>query len=164
MTSASDANSDAPMDPQAERRLAMDLFNAVWSMVDKPERTTAEDDLMIHSAHASRYHWGNVGTSNNVARGEWQISRIYAVLGRAEPCRHHAQRVLDLCTENGIADWDLACAYEALARAAAVAGDAAAARAATERALAAAENIAEAEDRDLLLADLETIPGQARFW
>jgi hypothetical protein len=34
----------------------------------------------------------------------------------------------------------------------------------TERSLAAAEQIAEEEDRKILLADLETIPGQVRFW
>jgi hypothetical protein len=72
--------------------------------------------------------------------------------------------VLDLCRREGIGDWDLAFAHEALARASAVAGDAAAARTYTEQALAAAENIAETGDRELLLADLETIPGQPRFW
>lgn len=86
------------------------------------------------------------------------------MLGRAEPALHHARRVLDLCQENGIADWDLAFACEALARAHAIAGDTDRAREYTDLALAAAEDIAEDEDRDLLLADLETIPGQPRYW
>ncbi len=34
----------------------------------------------------------------------------------------------------------------------------------TDQALAAAEDIAEDGDRDLVLADLETIPGQPRYW
>ena len=105
------------------------------------------------------------GEPNNRQRSEWQVSRVYAVLHRSEPCLHHAQRVLDICIANGIGDWDIAFAYEALARGHAVAGDAEAARAMTERALEAAEAIAENEDsRKLLLADLETIPGQERFW
>ena len=66
--------------------------------------------------------------------------------------------------QNGIGDWDLAFAYEALARAHAVAGDAARAREFTDRALAATEDITDDEDRDLVLADLETIPGQPRYW
>ena len=78
--------------------------------------------------------------------------------------RHYARRVLELCQENGISDWDLAFAYEALARAHAVAGDAAQARDRTDQALAAAEDIAEDEERDLVLADLETVPGQPRYW
>ncbi|HEY3867094.1 MAG TPA: hypothetical protein VGM10_02035 [Actinocrinis sp.] len=149
-----------------ERLLGAQLFNETWRLLGKEGRSRDDDDRMIHTAHASRYHWGQAssGTPAHLARGEWQISRVYAVLGRSEPALHHARRVLDLCRENGIGDWDLAFAYEALARAYAVAGDADAARAATDQALAAAEDIAEDEDRDLLLADLETIPGQPRYW
>ena len=90
--------------------------------------------------------------------------RVYAVLERPEPALYHARRVLDLCQDNGIGDFDLAFAYEALARAHAIAGDAALARDYTDQALAAAEDIADDEDRDIVLADLETIPGQPRYW
>ncbi len=78
---------------------------------------------MVHAAHASRYHWGEVGQPANLARGEWQCSRVYAVLGRGEPALHHARRCLEICQEHGIGDWDVAFAYEALARASRVAGD-----------------------------------------
>ena len=149
-----------------ERLLAAQLFNETWRLMEQEGRTRADDDRMLHMAHASRYHWGQVPdvTPAHLARGEWQISRVYTVLERAEPALHHAQRVLDLCQENGIGDWDLAFAYEALARAHAVAGNAARAREYTDQALAAAGEIADDEDRDLLLADLETIPGQPRYW
>jgi DNA-binding transcriptional MerR regulator len=153
-----------PFDEEAERNLAISLFNATWEMLEKEDRSAEDDDRMLHMAHASCHHWGEVGEPENRARGEWQCSRVYAVLGRAEPCRHHAQRVLDICEANGIGDWDIAFAYEALARAAAVAGDAEAARSFTERALQLVEAIAEEEDRKIVLADLETIPGQPRFW
>jgi hypothetical protein len=135
-----------------ERLLAAQLFNETWRM--------------IHAAHASRYHWGLVpeATPANLARGEWQISRVYAVLKMAESARYHAQRVLDICQDNGIGDWDLAFAFEALARAHAVAGEAGKARHYTDRALAAVANITDEEDRALVLADLETIPGQSRYW
>lgn len=78
-------------------------------------------------------------------------------LDRAEPALWHARRCLEICEANGIGDWDLAFAYEALARASRVAGD----RDATERWLAAAreagEQIAEVEERDLLRSDIATI-------
>jgi hypothetical protein len=147
-----------------ERQLAVRYFNSVWDLMEKQDRTTEDDDRLLHMAHASRYHWGEVGKPENFARGEWQVSRVYAVLRRPEPCLHHAQRVLDICLENGIGDWDIAFAYEALARAHAIAGDPEAARAMTERALEATEKIAEDDERALVLADLETIPGQPRFW
>jgi hypothetical protein len=147
-----------------ERDLAIRYFNSVWDLMERQGRTTDEDDLMIHMAHASRFHWGQVGQPENVARGEWQVSRVYAVLRRPEPCRYHAERVLDLCVANGIADWDIAFAYEALARAHAIAGETEEARAMTERALEATEAIEQDEDRRIVLADLETIPDQKRFW
>ncbi|MEU9132908.1 helix-turn-helix domain-containing protein [Kitasatospora sp. NPDC048540] len=147
-----------------ERQLAVDLFNGVWRLLEQEDRSAADDDRMVHMAHASRYHWGQVGAPVNLGRGEWQCSRVYAVLGRAEPALHHARRALELCREHGIGDWDLAFAYEALARAAAVAGEPEQARAWTEQALSAAEEIAGPEDRELVLADLESIPGQPRFW
>jgi DNA-binding transcriptional MerR regulator len=150
--------------PEDERRLGAALFNVTWDLMEKENRSRDDDDAMLHMAHASRHHWGQVGKHVNFARGEWQCSRVYAVLRRAEPCLHHAQRVLDICQEQGLGDWDLAFAYEALARGHAVNGDLEQARAFTEQALAAAEDIAEDGDRDLLLSDLETIPGQPRFW
>jgi hypothetical protein len=61
-----------------------------------------------------------------------------------------------------VGDWDLAFCHEALARAHAIAGDVDAARVEVERALAV--QITEEEDRALLRADLETIPGIVRFW
>jgi DNA-binding transcriptional MerR regulator len=149
-----------------ERLLAAQLFNETWRLMEQEQRTRDDDDRMIHAAHASRYHWGQAAeaTPAHLARGEWQISRVYAVLRRPEPALHHARRVLDLCQRNGIGDWDLAFAFEALARASAVDGDAAQARQYTDQALAAAKNIADDDDRALVLADLETIPGQPRYW
>jgi DNA-binding transcriptional MerR regulator len=149
-----------------ERMLAAQLFNETWRLMEQEERTLADDDRMIHMAHASRYHWGQVPTATpaNFARGEWQISRVYTVLKRPEPAIHHARRVLEICEENKIGDWDLAFAYEALARAHAIAGDAEQARAFTDQALAAADDIAEDGERDIVLADLETIPNQPRYW
>ncbi|GAA3161293.1 hypothetical protein GCM10010531_11160 [Blastococcus jejuensis] len=150
----------APVAGSDERTLAVDLFNGVWRLMETEDRTPAQDDRMLHMAHASRYHWEQVGAPANLARGEWQCSRVYAVLGRAEPCLHHARRVLELCEEHGIGDWDLGFAHEALARAHALAGDAAAAQA--EVSLALAVDIADADDRALLLSDLETVPGITR--
>lgn len=153
-----------PMDPEDERRLGAALFNDTWTLLEKEDRTSEDDNAMLHMAHASAHHWRRVGKPENLARSEWQCSRVYAALRRPEPCLHHAQRCLDICHENGLGDFDLAFAYEALARGQAIAGDADRARAFTEQALAAAADIKESEDRELLLTDLETIPGQSRFW
>jgi tetratricopeptide (TPR) repeat protein len=140
-----------------EQALAADLFNAVWTLLERPDRSIEENDRMIHAAHASRFHWGEVGEPVNLARGEWQISRVYSVLGRSEPAIFHAERCLEICRANEIDDFDLAFAYEALARAHLVAGDKDAAAGFAGLAREAGEHIAEQEDRELLISDLEGI-------
>jgi hypothetical protein len=141
-----------------ERRVAVDLFNHVWSLLEMDDRSPEQDDEMIHAAHASRHHWGRVGTALNAARGEWQISRVYSVLGRGEPALYHARRCLALTTEHGFGDFDLAYAYEALARASAVAGDRHAAIRYAEQARVVTEDVEDNDDRDLVLADIATLP------
>jgi hypothetical protein len=112
---------------------------------------------MIHAAHASRYHWGNVGEPVNVARGEWQCSRVYAVLGRAEPAIWHGRRCLEICEQHRIGDFDLAYAYEALARGHAVAGDSEAATRYKRLAEEAGQAIAEEDDREFFAEDMATL-------
>ena len=153
MTTTPAAQLDAP----THRQLAADLFNHTWTLLELPDRTPVQDDEMLHAAHASRHHWGVVGTPENRARGEWQCSRVYAILGRAEPALWHARRYLALCEEHGIADWDLAFAHEAIARALKVAGDDLGSAAAVARARELAADIAGDEDRELVLSDLATI-------
>jgi hypothetical protein len=82
---------------------------------------------------------------------------VYTVLGRAEPALWHARRCLAICEEHGIGDWDVAFAHEAIARALEVAGDRDAAAAEVAHARRLADDIAEDEDRELLLSDLATI-------
>jgi hypothetical protein len=141
-----------------ERAVAVDCFNGTWTLLEKHDRTPDDDARMIHMAHASTYHWANVGTDVNQIRGEWQCSRVYAVVGRAEPALFHAQRALAICQRAGIADFDLAFCYEALARAYAVAGDETQKQHWLGEARAALESISEEEDRTLVEADLATIP------
>jgi hypothetical protein len=140
-----------------EQKLARELFNRVWELMERAARTPVQEDEMIHAAHASRYHWGVVGKAENRARGEWQISRMYTVLGRGEPAVAHARRCLEICEEHGLADWDLAYAYESLARAHKTAGDTAKARKFKKLARAAGDQIAEQEERDHFNDDYATL-------
>jgi hypothetical protein len=112
-----------PGDSKVHRELAPALFNDVWRLLVKKKRTKDEDEQMVNEAHASLYHWSRVGTTTQLAIGEWQVSHVYAVLGRMEPALHHARISRGVCRKNGIGDFPLAYAYEALARAYAVAGN-----------------------------------------
>ena len=127
------------------RRLGVDLWNEVWRLLE----TREDDDRMLHAAHASRYHWGEAEECKpeNLARGEWQVSRVYVVLGRVEPAVWHARRCLEHCEQAGIGDFDVAYAYEALFRAHALAGNSEA-ESWKEKARAARDAIADPEDRE----------------
>jgi hypothetical protein len=139
-----------------DRQLGVDLFNHVWTLMDKADRTPDEDAQMLHAAHASVHHWSKAGTEINLARGEWQVSRVYTVLSRGEPALWHAQRCLELCTRIAAKDWDLGYAHEAMARAYAVLGDLDASR--DHVTAARAVPIADADDKEPLDKDLATIP------
>jgi hypothetical protein len=145
------------LDPEMQKKLGIELFNYVWTLLEKDDRTDRESDRMVDAAHASRFFWEEVGEPIHHARGEWQISRAYATVGRAEPALYHAQRCLRLCEEHGIRDFDLAYAYEAIARAHAVAGDAESAARFARQAHDAAKNVADPEDRELVFGDLATL-------
>jgi hypothetical protein len=54
---------------EERRRLAVDCFNRVWGLLEMPARTVEDDDELLHCAHASRYHWGEVGTPANRPAG-----------------------------------------------------------------------------------------------
>jgi hypothetical protein len=138
-----------------ERRLGVHLYNETWSLIE----SRADDDRMLHMAHASRFHWGEAPECKpeNLARGEWLVSRVYTLLGRGEPAIWHASRCLDHCEQNGIGDWDLAYACEALARAHAVAGNAEAADW-KAKAHAAGDEIADPDDREHFEEDFATLP------
>ena len=110
-------------DHDAVRTLAASLFNRTWDLLELDSRTTEQDEEMVHAAHASRHHWGQVGEPINLARGDWQIARVYAELGRGEPALHHARRYLECCEADEHGPFDLAFAHEGMARARLVSGD-----------------------------------------
>lgn len=144
---------------ETERRLGVDLFNKTWTLMEKADRTREDDDEMIHCAHASAYHWLQVGTAANRARSEWQCSRVHALLGHVEPALRHARRCLELVEANpdDMKDWDLPAAYEAMARAHMVAGDSGETRRYAELGRAATAKIEDDDDRAVIEADFATI-------
>ncbi len=154
------------IDPATRRALAAGLYNRCWKLLEVPDRTPEQDSELIHCAHASRYHWGEVADSPaRLWRGEWMCSRVYSVLGRAEPARWHARRALALveasadAVDPAVEDWDRPAVYEGMARASFVAGEAADGAAWKARAAELAAAIADADDRDIIEQDLATLPG-----
>jgi hypothetical protein len=144
------------LDKELERKLAAHLFNETWRLIEKSDRTAEESALMIHSAHASRYHWESVGDASNKAIGEWQVSRVYSLLALGESALYHANLCLQICESESLSPFQKGCAHEAMARALSL-SDKSAARSHYEAALELAAAIQDQEDRGILESDLKTI-------
>jgi hypothetical protein len=154
------AHGSTTLTPEAHRALAAGLFNHAWDLLEAEPRTAAQDDELVDTAHASAWHWRQVGNAANLARGHWLCSRVYAVLGRAEPAVYHARRAVDLVDDGGegLEDWDGAAAAEAMARALVVGGDLAGAATWKARALTSLDRVLDPEDRGVIERDLATLP------
>lgn len=139
------------------RKQAIENFNTTWDYIDKKDRTEEDNINMIHTTHASRFHWGKVGTPLNLAVGEWQISRVYSLLGMPESALYHAKLSLELCLKNDIKDFNLAFGYEAVARAYMVSKDEEQMKKYWTLAKEASENIEKEEDKKYFLSELDSI-------
>jgi hypothetical protein len=142
---------------QIHQKFASDLFNTVWSFLDKTDRTPSDDAKMIHYAHASLFHWMQVGTLENIYTGEWQISRVYATLHMSQSALYHAERSLQICLDNDYTGFNLGYAYEAMARTYMIAKDDELKTRYLKLAHNEAKKIDNLEYRNMLLDDLKTI-------
>jgi hypothetical protein len=141
---------------EADRRFAVQYHGQTWDMLEKSDRNADDDELMVHTAHASCRHWLAAGTPVHHQRGEWLIARVYTVLGIPGAAQRHARRCLTLTEEHAavMEDFDVAFAYEGMARALALAGDRDEAARFLALAEQAGEAIGDAEDREAFLAEL----------
>ncbi|MCA9122679.1 MAG: hypothetical protein H6822_20845 [Planctomycetaceae bacterium] len=118
--------SEPPFDKiAAQRWFAVELNNAAWDWLEAGDYDVSDFERLIHSAHASCYHWMQVGEPANHARAACLVANVYAAIGDGHNAIRHARRCLELTKANSetLADWDWAFAYDALARAHAAAGD-----------------------------------------
>ncbi len=146
---------------EAHRHFAAGVNGEVWMLLEKPDRTPAEDERMVLAAHASCYHWLDAGTVVHHQRGQWLISRVYAELGQGDNALHHARRCMELTEahRDQMAGFDFAYANEALARAHSIAGNRTEADRFREAAVEASEAIEDPEDRAMFLTDLRSGTG-----
>lgn len=146
------------MTQDEHKKLGIDLFNATWDLIDLEDRTDAQTMEMIHTAHASAYHWlKGGGNATNEARSNWQISRVYAILRMGESALVHGLRSLSLCQENDLGRFDLAFGYEAVARAHALLGHAKESEMNKQAALTACAKISNDEDRKYVESEINAI-------
>jgi hypothetical protein len=136
---------------KGHRFFGVEANNAAWDVLENAERSPADLERAIHSGHASLHHWSAIGTAAHRARGLCLLAFLYAEAGDAVSAQRWARRCLEEMTASpeGMADWDWAFGYEALARALAAAGDREEARAMKAKARELGDAIAEPEDKEV---------------
>jgi len=142
---------------QAHAHFARTINGEVWELLGKEARTPEDNERMIHAAHTSLYHWLHCGTPVHHQRGEWMCAHVYTVLGHAEPALRHAARCMELTEAHRgeMKDFDVAYAYEGIARAQALAGRTAEASAHHQQAKVLGDTIADSEDKSIFVGDFE---------
>ncbi len=145
-------------EPAAHKKFAVDCFNRIWPLLEKRDRTSDDNEMMVHLAHASLYHWLQVGLPVNEQRGEWMLARVYTVLEDKPHSLHHARRCLALTEKHDLKDYDLAYGLECMARACALNNLPVECKRYHELAEKAGEEIAEKDDQDLFMNDLISDP------
>ena len=147
-------------DSNSHRALAIEANNSAWELLDGRDFTDTDVDDLLERAYAAAYHWRRAAdvTAVNLLRAAWLVSRAQAVAGHGEAALHHARRCGELTEHAGseAADFDVAYALEALARALACHGDLEAAAATRDEARAI--EIRDDEDRRLVEGDLAAAP------
>lgn len=141
--------SSAPFEvPKAHRWFAVEFNNLAWDLAEAPARTPEEVDRMLLAAHASCWHWLQVGTALNYQRGYLLVAYACALAGLGDSAVRWVERCLALSEANGDEQtpFDRATTYDTAARAYHIAGNEAAARPWLEKSRAAAKNLVDPDD------------------
>ncbi|HYT39628.1 MAG TPA: hypothetical protein VEN99_08970, partial [Acidimicrobiia bacterium] len=108
---------------QWHRRFAIDLFNRSWDLLEQTDRSPDDDAEMLAAAFGSAWHWRQVGTAENRALADHQIAKVASHVGQPALALHYARRTLEAVELAHFGDWQVAAAYEGMARACTAAGD-----------------------------------------
>ena len=140
------------------RRFAVEMFNRSWDLLEMPDRSADEDAEMLAAAFGSAWHWAQVGTAENIALGDHQISKVAASAGQPALALHYARRALEAIEIGRFGDWQVAAAYEGMARACAAAGDIGQRDYWVQRCTVALGAVPDAADRSVVAQQLLNLP------
>jgi tetratricopeptide (TPR) repeat protein len=142
---------------EAQLEFAKSIYNGIWDLLSKTNRSSSDNEDMLLSAYASLYHWKQVGTEVNLQRGYWMTARVNQTLGYSHQALEWALKCHKITQENLVVmkDFDLAYAEEGLARAYALAGDLQKAEKHYKLASDLGNKIQDPDDQKIFLSDLQ---------
>ena len=140
--------------------MGIEMNIQTWNLLGKENRDEKDNVRMINFAKSSLYHWKKSPKFElvNEQRGHWMISHVYAVLGKGEKALETAKEAMHLTEKHRFKDFDLAYAYESLARAHAALGNKEEYQKFWYKAKEASDLIVGEEDKKIFAGDLETGP------
>lgn len=138
-------------------RFAVECNNRAWAL-SVQNRSGTEDREMLDAAHASAWHWAQVGSELNRMRATTLVAEVHASLGMGAPSFALAETMRDYFLGRETPDWEIACAHAVYAHAAHAAGRFAEHRDAYARATDALAAIADEEDRKIIAKTFDRVP------
>lgn len=133
-------------------------FHRAWDYIEQGDQRSTEEDLtMLHTAMASLWHWTQREDvkPENLSVGYWQVSRVFNLLNQPDNARLYGLQALKYA--EGLEPFFKAYAYETLARAEMLASNRVIMMVYLEKAREMTNLVTEAEDKQLLLKDLESL-------
>jgi hypothetical protein len=140
---------------EAHRRFAKSCNTRVWELLGKSPRSPAENEEMLLAAQASLYHWQQLGAALNIQRGHWLLAHVYTILREPASAMKHATRCIELTKDHmsEMKDFDIAYAFEAMARTYALLGDVMNGKEYYDLALRVGQAIKDPEDKQIFIGD-----------
>ena len=97
------------------RWFAVECNNHAWRLAEQVSRTPAEDEEMVHAAHAATLHWSRVGTELHQARAAMLLGQVHALVGDGKRALRYARESFAFVTaRQDTPGWELAFAHAAL--------------------------------------------------
>ena len=152
--------STMPDDAQSaewHRRFAASCNNRAWDLTTQP-RTRAQDREMLDAAHASAWHWSQVGTELHRMRAQMLLAEVHALLGMGLSAYVLAEEMRTYFLAVDTPDWELALTHAVHAHAAFASDRPQEHRRSHDAAAAALGAVADAEDREIVEKTFNLIP------
>ena len=140
--------------------MGIEMNIQTWNLLMKKKRSEQDDLRMIMFAKSSMYHWKKSTNfqPTNEQRGEWLISRVLSILEKRETALFHAKNTIALTEKHELKDFDLAYAYESLARSYAAIKNKDESKIWYKKAKQAGEMISDNKDKEIFNGDLKAGP------
>lgn len=153
---------DAPDPDEIEkwqRWFAIECNNRAWRLAEQATRTSAEDEEMLHSAHAAALHWSRAGGELEHARAAMLLGHAHALAGDGKLALRYAREAFAYVTEHEECEpWEVAFGHAIMANAAAANQESSLHATHYARAKALGNALTDDEERAIFEATFRVIP------